>query len=49
VNGVIPEARMTVNEFLIYLIGREPTRELGLELADAYTARRLRQAYATAR
>ena len=47
--GATREATMTVNEFLSYLIGREPTRELGLKLADAYTERRLRQAYAAAR
>jgi hypothetical protein len=40
---------MTVNEFLIYLIGREPTRALGLQLADAYTERKLQRAYAAMR
>jgi hypothetical protein len=47
--GVRQETTMTVNEFLIYLIGREPTHELGLQLADAYTERRLRRAYLAAR
>jgi hypothetical protein len=33
---------MSVVEFFAYLIGRSPTRELGLELAEVYTERQPR-------
>jgi hypothetical protein len=38
---------MSVVEFLTYLLGREPTRQLGLQLAEVYNERQLRRAGAT--
>ena len=35
---------MSIAEFLTYLINREPTRDLGLQLAEVYDDRAARRA-----
>jgi hypothetical protein len=40
---------MSVAEFFQYLLDRESTRELSLELAAVYTVRRVRRAASAAR
>ena len=38
---------MSVVEFFTYLLGRTPTHELGLQLAEVYNERRLRRVRST--
>jgi hypothetical protein len=40
---------MSVVEFFTYLVGRAPTRELGLQLAEVYNERQARRPVSAAR